>query len=151
MNKDRVFFENGSSRSERRPPYHLVPVEAVQAIAERMGIGLAVHGEENWKKGGPEFFAETRNHLEHHWLMLKSGDESDDNLSAVLTNAAMLAWWARTGKAKWEAREAAKCDAEMQRCQRSAADQGLALAERMGATIGQLDWVAEKRAIGQKR
>lgn len=137
MNKHRAFFENGASRSEKRPAYHLVPAEASQAIAERMGMGWEIHGEENWKKGGPQFFLETRNHLEHHWLQLKAGDTSDNHLEAVLTNAAMLVWWERTGKAAWKDREIARCDSEIKRANQ----------EAFGASMGALEWEMEKRCI----
>lgn len=100
----RAVFENGSTRSERKPPYHLVPAEAVTAIAERLDFGWDQHGEENWKRGGPRFFAETKNHLMGHCLQLLAGDTSEDHLAAVLTNAAMLAWWRKRSDA-WVERE----------------------------------------------
>ena len=101
-----VIFENGSSRSESKPMYELVPMEAVDAIAERLGMGFKVHGRENWKGGGPEFFAETKRHLTAHLLNYLQGDTSEDHLSAVATNAAMLLWWERTTKALWIAKPA---------------------------------------------
>ena len=99
-----VTFENGSSRSESKPMYELVPMEAIDAIAERLGMGFKVHGRENWKGGGPEFFAETKRHLTAHLLNYLQGDTSEDHLSAVATNAAMLIWWERTAKALWDAK-----------------------------------------------
>ena len=99
-----VKFENDSSRSESKPMYELVPMEAVDAIAERMGMGFQIHGRENWKGGGPEFFAETKRHLVAHLLNYLRGDDAEDHLSAVITNAAMLCWWERTAKARWIAK-----------------------------------------------
>jgi hypothetical protein len=104
-------------------------------MAERMGMGWTTHGEENWKRGGPDFFAETRNHLEYHWLRYRSGDKTDDHLAATATNAMMLLWWERAGKAAWEAKELARCEAEIDR------------ANREGSALGAADWAAEQRLI----
>jgi hypothetical protein len=108
--KPQANFEDGATRSETKPAYHLVPVEGIRLAAERMGLGWQIHGEENWKKGGPKFFAETKNHLAEHCLRYVNGDASDDHLSAVLANAAMLAWWEETGRVRWEARSESNGD-----------------------------------------
>lgn len=97
-----VTFENGSSRSEARPMYELVPRQAIDAIAERLTLGYRVHGRENWKNGGPLFFAETKRHMAAHMFAYLEGDKSEDQLSAIITNAAMLCWWERKRRDEWE-------------------------------------------------
>ncbi|MDE2233421.1 MAG: hypothetical protein KGJ90_04920 [Patescibacteria group bacterium] len=96
-------FENGSQRSERRPLYTLIPLVAIKAIAERFAIGAAKYGKDNWKKGGPDFYEQTKNHLIHHfWCYLENRLEDEaspiDHLKAVAWNAAALLWWELEGK-----------------------------------------------------
>lgn len=95
-------FEGNAQRSAKNLPYHLIPMEAIQAIAGRFQIGAAKYGEDNWKKGGPEFFKDAKNHLYEHMLRYVAGDVSEDNLGAVLWNASALLWWDRTGAARWQ-------------------------------------------------
>lgn len=98
-------FENGAKRSGVRPRYDLIPLEAMLAIAERFTFGLK-YGKDNWKRGGPAFFEDAKNHAIHHMMSYAAGDESEEtseqNLGAALWNLAALCWWERTGKAAYE-------------------------------------------------
>jgi hypothetical protein len=100
-------FENGAARSEKRPWYRLIPREALQLVAGRFQLGAEKYTEQNWKKGGPDFFNEAMNHVTHHWFAYMNNDESEesniDNLAAALWGMCALAWWELTGKAKWQA------------------------------------------------
>jgi hypothetical protein len=98
-----VVFKSGGKASERKPPIHLFPIEAIEFGSERMGLGAATHGPENYMKGvdDEEFIQERRNHLAFHALNYAQGrttvdkdgkiDTPLDHLKAVLANGAMLA------------------------------------------------------------
>lgn len=77
-------------------------------------------------------------------LLTRDAQVADEKVTDTLLD---LACYSIILKIMLENRAAAKCDAEMQRCQRSAGDQELSDAERMGATIGHLDWYAEQREV----
>lgn len=86
-----VKFEGGATRSHHAPHYELVPKAAIDRLVKRLELGAAIHGANNWRKGGPDFIAQTKRHLVEHLLNYLSGDATDDHLSAVLCNAAFLA------------------------------------------------------------
>lgn len=98
-------FENDAKRSEKRLLFSLIPFVVLKAIAERFTLGAEKFGRDNWKRGGPEFFAQTREHLIHHLWSYLEGDESEepavDHLKAVIWNAGALLWWELVGKEKW--------------------------------------------------
>lgn len=99
-------FENDAKRSELRPLYSLIPFVVLKAIADRFTLGAEKYGKDNWKKGGPEFFSQTKEHLIHHLWAYIEHDESEesslDNLKAVIWNASALIWWESVGKPKWD-------------------------------------------------
>ena len=101
-----IIHENGSARSGTRPPYDLIPREALDAIAERFAVGMERYGRDNWRKGGPEFFRDAVNHAIYHLLDFASGDSSEEtpeqNLGAGLWNLVVVCWWERKGKKQWE-------------------------------------------------
>jgi dATP/dGTP diphosphohydrolase, N-terminal len=91
---DLVAFENGATRSEEKPRYDLIPDVAIRRLAERFALGARVHGENNWKGGGQKFVQQCKNHLAAHlWDYFQNGNHSDDNLGAILWNAAALCWF----------------------------------------------------------
>lgn len=104
----KALFENGAARSQVRPRYDLIPLEAMLAIAERFTYGLK-YGKDNWKRGGPAFFEDAKNHAIHHMMAYAAGDDSEEtseqNLGAALWNLAALCWWERTGRAAYEKAE----------------------------------------------
>lgn len=85
-------FESGASSSEEQARLDLLPLEALIAWADRMGVGAKTHGDRNYEKGAndPVFIRDRHNHLLMHALKAAAGDESDDHLAAVMANAAIL-------------------------------------------------------------
>lgn len=106
---EKVRFEGGATRNSKRPMFELIPLEAKEAIARRMELGIESHGKDNYKSGGPELFAETARHLEWHLNMYLIGDQSDNHLDAVIANAAMLCWWESEGRHNWHNIVEAQC------------------------------------------
>ena len=99
-------FENNAKRSEKRLRFDLIPIEALEAYAERATIGAEKYGDFNWQKGGPSFFQDAKNHLYYHLLCYLNGRLDDekaitDHLKAVIWNAGSLLWWELTGKNKY--------------------------------------------------
>jgi hypothetical protein len=90
-------FENGASRSHHAPHYDLVPKAAIDRLTKRLELGANIHGANNWKKGGPEFILQCKRHLAEHLFNFLAGDQSDDNLGAILCNAAFLAYFEEQG------------------------------------------------------
>lgn len=86
-------FEGGATRTEKVERYDLVPPEAVDAIARRIGLGVAKHGENNWKSGGVAFIKATFNHMLAHISSLRKLNLGDQDLDAVICNAAFLCWF----------------------------------------------------------
>jgi hypothetical protein len=71
--------------------FDLIPKEAVAAIARRLAMGAKVHGENNWRAGGPEFRKATISHLMNHLLdYMEHGNANDANTDAIICNAAFL-------------------------------------------------------------
>ena len=92
-------LEGGSTRSEKAPPYHLVPPVGPRRIAWRFGLGAEKHGEGNWKKSIHEseqaaaaFCKEAYNHMTEHAAMSASGDIIDDHLGAIGWGVCVLAY-----------------------------------------------------------
>ena len=93
-------YENGSQRSEKRLRYDLIPFYAMRGYAERATMGTK-YGDNNYRKGGDEFFKDAKNHLIHHmWCYLEGRLEDEqtplDHLKAVLWNAGSLVWYEET-------------------------------------------------------
>lgn len=85
-------FTSGAKSTVKKPEYYLIPLIALQLLAERFGYGKARHGERNYRKGAsdPEFITDRVNHLiEHVYNYAEHRKRSD--LAAVLCNAAILA------------------------------------------------------------
>lgn len=80
--------------------YHLVPREAVDAIAEVLNYGASKYAERNWEKGGP--LKVPYNSFERHKLAWLSGEDNDPesglpHLSHMLANLAFLVTYTRRG------------------------------------------------------
>lgn len=95
LREPKASFEGGSTRSQKRERYDLVPVEIDEALALRFGLGAEKHGANNWKGGGAEFIASCLNHMRGHYVsLLKNGPfHTDDDIGAMLWNAGVLAWF----------------------------------------------------------
>lgn len=78
-----------ATRSRQSVRYDLIPSSAITALARRLTLGAAKHGENNWRSGGEQFRAATISHLMAHLVaFMQSG--GSDNLDAILANAAFL-------------------------------------------------------------
>lgn len=109
----------GGTRSEKAPPFHLVPRELFRRVAARFGLGADKHGAWNWLKSCSTeadayiWCAEAYNHMVEHALKLavndselavgtfSAEDETDDHLGAIGWTVAVIAYCeARFGK-RW--------------------------------------------------
>jgi hypothetical protein len=88
-------FASGARSSEEQPRIDLIPWEAIEREARRMGEGAKTHGENNYRKGKEDaaFRRDRINHLLSHALRYAAGDRSDDHLAAIRCNAGMLIWF----------------------------------------------------------
>lgn len=87
-------FEGNATRTIQKIRYDLLSpcfVAAIRRIATRATLGASIHGDRNWESGGPKFVESTKGHLLAHVLdYLENGNVKDDNLGAILWNAAAL-------------------------------------------------------------
>src|SRR5215469_11959942 len=83
--QDTTTFEGGTKRSCRKPQYHLVPVELMEAVAKTRAEGDQKYAPGNWMQGSKEFFVDCLGHAIEH-LMLCAWD--DDDLHTHLGHAA---------------------------------------------------------------
>jgi hypothetical protein len=86
-------FESGTKSSRVLPPLHLLPRAALNLLAERFRVGAIMRGEEwSHRKGVDDeaFFKDRINHMIDHAL-LYAESRKDEDLGAVMCNAAMLA------------------------------------------------------------
>lgn len=94
-------YEGNATRSALKGRYDLIPREAVDALARRLELGAAVHGEHNWKEGGEEFRRATINHLINHLLdYMENGNTKDANTDAIIANAAFLCFYEKRSPLK---------------------------------------------------
>lgn len=85
-------FPSGAKTSEIKPPYHLIPLNALKREALAFKKGADHYGENNWQKGkgDDKFIKERANHLIEHIMLWLSGDRKEDHLANVRCNAAIL-------------------------------------------------------------
>lgn len=89
-------LRGGTTRSEKAPPYHLVPAVGPRRIAHRFGLGADTHGENNWKKSihdseesAAAFCKEAYNHMIEHAMKMNrpfmdtEAGNLDDDLGAI--------------------------------------------------------------------
>lgn len=88
----KAIFPSGASSSELAPRFDLLPPGVLTLELERWALGAAIHGPNNWRLGAadPEWRRDRANHLLAHALAYVAGDRSEDHLSAIRVNAAML-------------------------------------------------------------
>src|SRR5215467_13124792 len=61
-------FEGGTKRSGRKPPYHLVPVELMEAVAATRVDGDRRYAPGNWMQGSREFWVDCLGHAIEHLM-----------------------------------------------------------------------------------
>lgn len=89
-------YEGGAQSSKLDVFFELIPYEALTALAERLTLGAKKYSSDNWKRGGKEFVKARYRHMINHVHHLKktAGVEgADDDLGAILCNAAFLSWY----------------------------------------------------------
>lgn len=95
-----VEFPGGAMRSKRRPLYHLVPKELMEAVADARVAGDRRYAPNNWQSGDREFFIDCLSHAIDH-LMDCPWDEEESletHLGHAATNIAFLLWALKRGK-----------------------------------------------------
>lgn len=85
-------FASGAKSTVEKPWYYLIPLIAMELIAERFAYGAKRHGERNYRKGvqDPAFVRDRINHLIEH-TMKYAETRSREDLSAIGCNFAILA------------------------------------------------------------
>ena len=79
-------FDTGAIRDteDNKPRFDLIPVEALNRLAQHYTNGAKKYGDNNWRKGLPieRCYSSALRHLYQY----KMGDVSEDHLSAVVFN-----------------------------------------------------------------
>jgi hypothetical protein len=80
----------GGTRSEAKPPFHLVPRDGFRRTAQRFGLGAQIHGVDNWRKSfdteehAADFCRGAYDHMVEHTMKMADGLElDDDHLGAI--------------------------------------------------------------------
>jgi hypothetical protein len=96
MQKDK--YEGGASRNKLNYRFDLIPPAGIERIAARFELGVKSHGENNWRKGGPDFVKASVNHMVAHVMdYLENGNDTDDNLGAIGWAVCALAHFEKQG------------------------------------------------------
>jgi hypothetical protein len=96
MEGEIVTSKSGATSTKLEERWDLIPFAALAAMARRFWVGSIRHAPRNWEKGDEEF-AETRlAHCFRHMALFAESRRQED-LDAVLCNAAMLAYWKDKG------------------------------------------------------
>jgi hypothetical protein len=93
-------FEGGTKRSGRKPAYHFVMVELMQAVAKTRAEGDRKYAPGNWMKGSREFFVDCLGHAIEHLMLCVWDDEEDmlTHLGHAATNIGFILWALIRGK-----------------------------------------------------
>jgi hypothetical protein len=84
MKKERC--PSGSTRSaDVKARYDLVSPFGLRRLALRYGLGAAVHGDHNWRRGQP--YSVVVKHMMEHLALFMQGDDTDDNMAAIAWGA----------------------------------------------------------------
>ena len=85
-------FDTGAQRDgdEGRGMYHLIPPDALRALAKRFEDGARAYGDNNWQQGFP--LGRLIDSINRHLLALAEGDDSEDHAAAIMWNAAAWIW-----------------------------------------------------------
>jgi hypothetical protein len=85
-------FATGAQRDgdEGRGMYHLIPPDALRALAKRFEDGAKAYGDNNWHQGFP--LGRLLDSMNRHLLALAEGDDSEDHAAAIMWNATAWIW-----------------------------------------------------------
>lgn len=91
-------FTSGAKSSELKPRYDLIPIEALEYMAQRFAVGAKNHGENNYKKGIKDktFIRDRTNHAIAHLMNYANKNTTEDSpiehLQAAICNLAILCY-----------------------------------------------------------
>ena len=83
-------FATGARRNDStgKGRYDLLPVEAIQALAQRFEYGASLHGDNNWRKGIPN--ASLFDSALRHLFQALNGQTDEDHLASCMWNVSVL-------------------------------------------------------------
>jgi hypothetical protein len=96
MNEQRVEFDGGAKRCDKKAPHFLVPIELMEAVAWTRFEGDGKYEPGNWQLGDPEFFVDCLSHAIQH-LMEFPWDASEDHLGHAACNIGFILWAMKRG------------------------------------------------------
>lgn len=106
--EEKHVVQGGGTRSEKAPPYHLVPPQGPRRTALRFGLGAEKHGEWNWTKScqteqdAARWAIEAYNHMMEHIAKMLSGRfPEDDHLGAIGWAQSVLCYIEEKFDKKW--------------------------------------------------
>lgn len=85
-------FSTGACRNvaDGKGRYDLIPPCSIRRLAQRSELGAKEHGDNNWKKGVPNYslFDSAFRHL----MQAMNGEKDEDHLAACAWNVFALMW-----------------------------------------------------------
>lgn len=96
MDGEVIVSKSGATSTKLEEAWHLIPFAALAAMARRFWLGSQKHAPRNWEKGDAEFAEIRLSHCARHMALFVEYRRQED-LDAVLCNAAMLAYWKDKG------------------------------------------------------
>lgn len=96
MDGEVITSKSGATSTKLEEAWNLIPFTALQAMARRFWHGSQKHAPRNWEKGDEEFAEIRLSHCARHMALFAEHHRQED-LDAVLCNAAMLAYYKDKG------------------------------------------------------
>ena len=96
MEGEVVVSKSGATSTKLEERWDLIPFAALAAMARRFWLGSIKHAPRNWEKGDEEFAEVRLAHCFRHMALFAEHRRQED-LDAVLCNAAMIAFWKEKG------------------------------------------------------
>jgi len=99
-----VEFGGGTIRAAKKPPFFLVPIELLEAVAETRLHGDRKYKPGNWMQGDREFFVDCLSHAIKHLIDAPWDNDEDfyTHLGHAACNIAFILWARRRGKISHE-------------------------------------------------
>jgi hypothetical protein len=82
----KTYSTGGKKEVQGKSKLSLVPLAALERIADRIEESIPKYGKDNWKKGFP--ISECVDAAMRHLYAYSAGENSEDHLAAALTNLA---------------------------------------------------------------
>lgn len=96
MDGEVIKSKSGATSTKLEESWNLIPFAALSAMARRFWYGSQKHAPRNWERGDEEFAEIRLSHCFRHMALFAEHRRQED-LDAVLCNAAMLAWFKGRG------------------------------------------------------